>query len=386
MFQSLRICLLLVFCCVPLTVEALTLGAERAEEYLPVLKGKRVGLIVNQTSRVEDQHLVDYLLNKEVDVKKVFAPEHGFRGNYDAGAKVDDVKDVKTGLPIISLYGSNKKPRPEQLKDIDVLIFDIQDVGLRFYTYISTMHLAMEAAADANIEFWVFDRPNPNIAYVDGPLLEKPFQSFVGMHPIPVLHGMTVGELATMIKGEGWLTSLKAPQLRVFLMRNYSGSTEYRLPIPPSPNLPNQQAIYLYPSLCFFEATPISVGRGTDFPFQVFGYPDPKLGEFQFTPRPVLGAASNPKLNGVTAFGLDLRNSDVRGFDLTWFVAAYAQFKHENKAFFQSPDFLDKLAGTDKIRKAIESGQSASELRTLWQQDVQDFLKQRKKYLLYPRL
>ncbi|PAX99867.1 hypothetical protein CKO50_18540 [Pseudoalteromonas sp. HM-SA03] len=385
MFQLLRVCLLLVFCCVPLTVEALTLGAERADEYLPVLKGKRVGLIVNQTSRVDDQHLVDYLLNKKVNVKKVFAPEHGFRGNYDAGAKVDDAKDVKTGLPIISLYGSNKKPKPEQLKDIDVLIFDIQDVGLRFYTYISTMHLAMEAAADANIEFWVFDRPNPNIAYVDGPLLEKPFQSFVGMHPIPVLHGMTVGELATMIKGEGWLTSLTALQLRVFPMRNYSGSTEYRLPIPPSPNLPNQQAIYLYPSLCFFEATPISVGRGTDFPFQVFGYPDPKLGEFQFTPRPVLGAASNPKLNGVTAFGQDLRNSNVRGFDLTWFVAAYTQFKHENKAFFQSPDFLDKLAGTDKIRKAIESGQSALELRKLWQQDVQDFLKQRKKYLLYPR-
>ncbi|ASD66263.1 exo-beta-N-acetylmuramidase NamZ domain-containing protein [Pseudoalteromonas piscicida] len=385
MFQSLRVCLLIIFCCVPLTVEALTLGAERTDEYLPVLKGKRVGLIVNQTSRVEDQHLVDYLFNMGVDVKKVFAPEHGFRGNHDAGAKVDDAQDVKTGLPIISLYGSNKKPKSEQLKDIDVLIFDIQDVGLRFYTYISTMHLAMEAAAEAKIEFWVFDRPNPNIAYVDGPLLEKSFHSFVGMHPIPVLHGMTVGELAAMIKGEGWLTSEKALQLRIFPMRNYSGNTQYRLPIPPSPNLPNQQAIYLYPSLCFFEATPISVGRGTDFPFQVFGYPDPKLGEFQFTPRPVLGAASNPKLNGVTAFGQDLRNSNVRGFDLTWFVAAYGQFKRENKVFFQSPDFLDKLAGTDKIRKAIESGQSASELRQLWQQDVQDFLMQRKKYLLYPR-
>ncbi|WP_242441713.1 exo-beta-N-acetylmuramidase NamZ family protein [Pseudoalteromonas piscicida] len=366
-------------------LEALTLGAERAEEYLPALKGKRVALIVNQTSRVADQHLVDFLLGKGVDIKKVFAPEHGFRGNYDAGAQISDTKDVKTGLPIISLYGSNKKPTFEQLNDIDIIIFDIQDVGLRFYTYISTMHLAMEAAAEANKAFWVFDRPNPNIAYVDGPVLEKPFQSFVGMHPIPVLHGMTVAELAVMITGEGWLNTSNSLSLRIFPMLNYHGKVNYTLPIPPSPNLPNQQSIYLYPSLCFFEATPVSVGRGTEFPFQVFGYANPKLGGFQFTPRPVSGAASNPKLNGVTVYGQDLRSSTLRGFDLSWFVSAYAQFNRNNKTFFQSPNFMDKLAGTDKIRKAIESGKSAAELRKIWAADVQLFIEQRQPYLLYPR-
>ncbi|MEJ6476578.1 DUF1343 domain-containing protein [Pseudoalteromonas piscicida] len=385
MFPLLRAIIYSILCFLPMMLEALTLGAERAEEYLPALKGKRVALIVNQTSRVADQHLVDFLLGKGVDIKKVFAPEHGFRGNYDAGAQISDTKDVKTGLPIISLYGSNKKPTFEQLNDIDIIIFDIQDVGLRFYTYISTMHLAMEAAAEANKAFWVFDRPNPNIAYVDGPVLEKPFQSFVGMHPIPVLHGMTVAELAVMITGEGWLNTSNSLSLRTFPMLNYHGKVNYTLPIPPSPNLPNQQSIYLYPSLCFFEATPVSVGRGTEFPFQVFGYANPKLGGFQFTPRPVSGAASNPKLNGVTVYGQDLRSSTLRGFDLSWFVSAYAQFNRNNKTFFQSPNFMDKLAGTDKIRKAIESGKSAAELRKIWAADVQLFIEQRQPYLLYPR-
>ncbi|GEK09354.1 DUF1343 domain-containing protein [Pseudoalteromonas sp. McH1-7] len=385
MFQSFITLVILIFGFLSFSLNALTLGAERAEDYLSALKGKRVGLIVNQTSRVADHHLVDFLIKQGVDVKKVFAPEHGFRGNQDAGAQVEDERDVKTGLPIISLYGKNKKPKADQLKDIDILIFDIQDVGVRFYTYISTMHLAMEAASDIGIEFWVFDRPNPNLNYIDGPVLEKPFRSFVGMHPIPVLHGMTVGELALMINGEGWLVSNNKLRLRVVSMLQYSSATQYKTPIPPSPNLPNQRAIYLYPSLCFFEATPVSVGRGTDFPFQVFGHSNPKLGKFNFTPKPVIGAASNPKLNGVIAYGEDLRDSSVRGFDLTWFIAAYQQFSHEGVEFFQSPSFMDKLAGTDKVRKAMEAGLTASEIRTLWQQDVQRFIKLREQYLLYPR-
>ncbi|WP_419148297.1 exo-beta-N-acetylmuramidase NamZ family protein [Pseudoalteromonas 'SMAR'] len=365
--------------------EALTLGAERTELYLPELKGKRVGLIVNQTSRVGEQHLVDILLQHNIAVRKIFAPEHGFRGKHDAGALIADGKDKKTGLPIISLYGKNKKPSQQQLDDVDILIFDIQDVGLRFYTYISTMHLAMEAAAEANIEFMVLDRPNPNIAYVDGPVLEPQFRSFVGMHPIPVLHGMTVAELAKMIVAQKWLETEQQLKLTLIPMLGYHDQVEYRLPVPPSPNLPNQQAIYLYPSLCFFEATPVSVGRGTEFPFQVYGHSNPKLGDFAFSPRSIIGAAANPKLKGLTAYGQDLRKSRETGFNLHWFVSAYRVFNQAGVEFFTAANFMDKLAGTDKVRKAMLAGANETQLQQLWHQDVADFLQLRQAYLLYPR-
>ncbi|MCP4061340.1 MAG: DUF1343 domain-containing protein, partial [Pseudoalteromonas sp.] len=247
-------------------------GAAQYKHYLPQLQNKRVGLVVNQTSLVENTHLVDALLTKNITITKIFAPEHGFRGDHDAGAHVKNAVDSKTGIPLISIYGKNKKPSAEALSEVDVIIFDIQDVGVRFYTYISSMHYMMEAAAEQGIEFIVLDRPNPNIAYVDGPILERQFKSFVGMHPIPVLHGMTVGELAKMIKGESWINKAADLKLTVIPVDHYTRSTSYNLPVKPSPNLPNDQSIALYPSLCFFESTPVSIGRGTDFAFQVIGY------------------------------------------------------------------------------------------------------------------
>ncbi|BBN80732.1 hypothetical protein PA25_07170 [Pseudoalteromonas sp. A25] len=342
-------------------------------------------MVVNQTAQTQDGHLLDSLLARGVNVRKVFAPEHGFRGDHDAGAKVDSSKDSKTGLPIVSLYGKNKKPTAEALEDIDIIIFDIQDVGVRFYTYISTMHYVMEAAAENDKQLIVLDRPNPNIAYVDGPILEPEFRSFVGMHPIPVLHGMTVGELAKMINAEGWLSSNKALALSVIPVADYSAAVRYDLPIKPSPNLPNAQAIALYPSLCFFEATPVSVGRGTTMPFQMFGHDKVKLGKFSFTPRPILGAASNPKLNGKVAYGMNLTEVETQGLDLTWFINAYHAFDSKDETFFTHAKFMDKLAGTDKLRLAIESGQSLVEIKKSWQADLAKFERRRQPYLLYAR-
>ncbi|MBD1584032.1 exo-beta-N-acetylmuramidase NamZ family protein [Pseudoalteromonas sp. S16_S37] len=364
---------------------ALQVGAERYEQYLPLLKNQRVALVVNQTAQTQDGHLLDSLLARGVNVRKVFAPEHGFRGDHDAGAKVDSSKDSKTGLPIVSLYGKNKKPTAEALEDIDIIIFDIQDVGVRFYTYISTMHYVMEAAAENEKQLIVLDRPNPNIAYVDGPTLEVEFRSFVGMHPIPVLHGMTVGELARMISAEGWLNTNKALNLKVVSVADYNGKVRYELPIKPSPNLPNAQAISLYPSLCFFEATPVSVGRGTSVPFQVYGHDKVKLGEFSFVPHPIAGAASNPKLNGKVAYGKNLAEVDTEGLDLTWFIDAYHAFARKDEAFFTHPKFMDKLAGTDKLRLAIESGQSLAQIKKSWQADLAKFKRRRQPYLLYAR-
>jgi len=363
--------------------DQISVGAEQTDQYLLRLKGKKIALVVNQTSNVFDQHLVDVLLQKKIDIKMIFAPEHGFRGNRDAGEKFDSSVDTKTGIPLVSLYGKKRKPSLSTLKDVDVIVFDIQDVGVRFYTYISTMHYMMEAAADAGIEFIVLDRPNPNGSFVDGPILEKEFSSFVGMHPIPLLHGMTVGELALMIKGEGWLNSDNKLALTVVKVQNYQRALAYILPIKPSPNLPNRQSIALYPSLAYFEATPISIGRGTAFPFQVIGHDNVKVGDFTFTPVSMPGAASSPKLMNIKVRGEDLRQVDSHGLNLRFILQWYKAFDDRGITFFNSPNFMDKLAGTDKLRKAIIEGQSAEQIKLSWRAGILAFKKDRKPYLLY---
>jgi len=362
---------------------SLVVGAQQYAKYLPQLKNKRVGLVVNQTSTVGQTHLVDALLTKNINITKIFAPEHGFRGDHDAGAHVKNAVDSKTGIPLISIYGKNKKPSQATLADVDVIIFDIQDVGVRFYTYISSMHYMMEAAAEQGIEFLVLDRPNPNIAYVDGPILEPEFKSFVGMHPIPVLHGMTVGELAKMIKGESWINKAPDLKLTVIPVDHYTRKSAYSLPVKPSPNLPNDQAIALYPSLCFFEATPISIGRGTDFAFQVIGYSPIPLGDFSFTPRAIKGAALNPKFKNQTVQGLDLRQANITGLNLTYLINAYTELSKNNISFFERADFMDKLAGTNKLRLAIEAGRSEAQIKQSWQAGLAQFKAQRAPYLLY---
>lgn len=359
-------------------------GAEQIERYLPLLLNKRVGLVVNQTSRVFDTHLVDMLLANNIDITAIFSPEHGFRGNLDAGEKFDSSIDTKTGIPLVSLYGKNKKPSTSSLKNIDVLVFDIQDVGVRYYTYISTMHYIMEAAAENNIKLIILDRPNPNGRFVDGPILEENFRSFVGMHAIPLLHGMTVGELAKMIQGEGWLNTKKTLDLTIVKLKNYQRDMHYDLPIKPSPNLPNAQSIALYASLGFFEATPVSIGRGTHFPFQVIGHHKYHLGNFTFIPISMPGTARKPKLMNSKLTGQDLRLINSHGLDLSYLISWYEIFASANTVFFSSPAFMDKLAGTDKLRKAIILGQSAEQIKKTWQPALQRFKSQRKPYLLYP--
>ena len=362
------------------------LGAERTELYFPLLKNKNVGVIANQTSFIGNVHLIDSLVNAGINVQKAFGPEHGFRGNAADGEKVDHAVDQKTGVQIISLYGSNKKPTPENLEGIDILVFDIQDVGARFYTYISTMSYAMEACAENNIEFLVLDRPNPHGDYVDGPVLEKEFSSFVGLHQIPVVHGMTVGEYAMMANEEGWLKNRVKCKLKVITVKNYTHKMSYTLPIAPSPNLPNQTAIELYPSLCFFEGTIISVGRGTEFPFQVIGHPDFAIGSFAFTPEPIVGVSIQPKHKGETCFGQSLKGfaetvvANDRRLHLNWLIDYYNYFKERDDFF--TPYFV-KLAGTDKLQLQIESGLPEEEIRQSWQQGLIEFKKIRKKYLLY---
>lgn len=367
-------------------------GAANLSAYLPALKGKRVGMVVNQTSVVQNQHLVDLLLSHGVNIRAIFAPEHGFRGDKGAGEVIDSSKDAKTDIEIVSIYGKNKRPTKQVMAELDVIIFDIQDVGVRFYTYISSMHYMMQAAAERGATFIVLDRPNPNIQFVDGPVLQAEFRSFVGMHPIPVLHGLTVGELAKMIVGEGWLSiNAATPQqhgkldLTVVPVTNYSRNDTYSLPIPPSPNLPNDQSIRLYPSLCFFEATPISIGRGTDFPFQVVGYDKRRLsfGHFEFTPRKIPKAAPYPKLEGVLLSGQDLRNTKIQGLELSPFIDWFNAFSATQDDFFERADFMDKLAGTDKLRLAIQAGKSEGEIKQSWQPALARYQQQRKPYLLY---
>jgi uncharacterized protein YbbC (DUF1343 family) len=366
--------------------DSLQIGAARTELYLPtLLEAKGVALVVNQTSTIDSIHLVDSLLSLGVKVKTIFAPEHGFRGQADAGESVADGKDTLTGLPIVSLYGSNKKPRAEQLDSIDIIVFDIQDVGARFYTYISTLHYIMEACAEQGITLIVLDRPNPNGHYVDGPVLDTAYRSFVGMHPVPVVHGMTVGEYAQMINGEGWI-SQKA-ELNVVPCAGYTHQTPYELPIKPSPNLPNMRAIYLYPSLCFFEGTVASVGRGTDTQFQVYGHPADTVGTYTFVPTPMPGA-KYPKHEGDTCRGVSLTHLPADSIrckaqlDLTPLIKFYQAFPQQD-SFFLPNFFFDLLAGSDRLRKQIQSGQSAEAIRESWQEELEAFRQMRQPYLLY---
>lgn len=365
-------------------VPEILVGAEQTNEYLPLLKGKKVGVLVNQTSTIEDQHLVDSLVTLGVDIQMIFAPEHGFRGNEDAGALVEDDIDPSTGIKIYSIYGKNKRPSPELLKKVDIVIFDIQDVGCRFYTYISSMHYMMEACAEAGKEMLVLDRPNPNGMYIDGPVLDMKFKSFVGMHQIPILHGLTVGELAQMINGELWLRNKGNCNLKVIKVKNYDHSMPFSLPIKPSPNLPNDQSILLYPSLCFFEATPVSIGRGTEFPFQVIGYPNHKMGQFEFTPKSTPGAASNPVLKDQLCFGKDLRNEDKGGLQLAYIIDWNNKFKkEEGKSVISKNKWMDLLCGTDQVRLALNEGKTETEIRNDWKVGLDAYKEVRNKYLLY---
>ncbi|MCW8108006.1 DUF1343 domain-containing protein [Alteromonas ponticola] len=364
-------------------VQAITVAAERSDQYLPLLQGKNVGVVVNHTSLVDQQHLVEFLLSKNIKVTKIFSPEHGFKGQASAGEKVKDEVSTLRELPLLSLYGETKKPTPFMLSNVDILIFDIQDVGARFYTYISTMHYVMEAAAEQGIPLVVLDRPNPNGRFVDGPLRDISQQSFVGMHPIPVLHGMTVGELALMIKGEQWIKQAENLILHVIPVANYNKSMAYSLPVPPSPNLPNDTAVRLYPSLCFFEATSVSIGRGTPYPFQLMGHHKVKLGEFIVTPTSQ-PAAISPKLEGQKLFAQDLRASPVHGLQLNFLIQAYQRFNEAGEVFFDRPGFMDKLAGTKALREAIEQGQDEMTIRASWQAELDNFRRQREPYLLYP--
>ncbi|MDQ3073432.1 MAG: DUF1343 domain-containing protein, partial [Bacteroidota bacterium] len=326
------------------------------------------------------------LLALGINVKKVFAPEHGFRGDASAGATVKDGKDSRTGIPLVSLYGKNKKPSKAQLEDVDVVIFDIQDVGARFYTYISTMHYVMEACAENGKTFIVFDRPNPNGHFVDGPVLEQAFSSFVGMHPVPLVHGMTVGEYAQMINGEGWLAGGIKCSLQIIIAEGYTHSTMYSLPVPPSPNLPTMASVYLYPSLGLFEGTNISIGRGTDWPFEVVGRPDFKAGNFTFVPRSIAGKAEDPPHLGDTCRGYKLSAFAIdyimqaREVYLFWVIGFY-QAAPDKSAYFIP--FFDKLAGTDKLRKQIIEGLDEKQIRASWQEGLQAYRKVRSKYLLY---
>ena len=359
-------------------------GAEQPEKYVHLLQNKKVGLVVNHTSLVGDIHLIDFLREQNIDIVKIFAPEHGFRGDAPAGEKIEDGVDSKTGIPVVSLYGDTRKPLPKHLADLDILVFDIQDVGCRFYTYISTLHLIMEACAENNKPIVVFDRPNPNGDYVAGPILKPGFESFVGMHPIALVHGCTVGELAQMIKGEKWLETKKDVELTVIPAANYAHKMAYSLPVAPSPNLPNDLAVRLYPSLCFFEATSISVGRGTDFPFQVLGGPRPELGDFSFTPRSIPNAAINPLNEGKVCYGVDLRQlEEIPPFTLKFFLDFYKKYEKE-KEFLTRERWLNLLAGTDKLIAQIRQGLSETEITESWQPELEDYKRMRKKYLLYP--
>lgn len=359
-------------------------GAERVNEYVPLLKGRRVGLIVNHTALCGKRHLVDTLLSLGVAVKKIFGPEHGFRGNTPAGKKVESSRDSATGLPVISLYGSRKKPTAEDLKDLDILVFDIQDVGARFYTYISTLSLCMEAAAEQGKVFLVLDRPNPNGYYVDGPVLDPSCSSFVGMHPVPIVHGLTVGEYARMVNGEGWLKNGVRCSLKVMPCAGYTHRSRYRPPVPPSPNLNTEESIYLYPSLCLFEGTVMSVGRGTPRPFTVVGHPRWKDAPVSFTPRPIPGMSDSPKFSGQTCYGYDLSQYalqvlKIRGrVEIFWLLDAYKALGGD---FFT--DYFDKLAGTPRLRQQIVQGIPEDEIRRSWQADLEKFMTIRKKYLLY---
>lgn len=359
-------------------------GADQPDLYLSKLKGKKLALVVNQTSRIGDQHLVDYLLEKKITIKQIFAPEHGFRGEAGAGELIDNSKDRETGIPIISIYGKNRKASKEQLSGIDIVIFDIQDVGCRFYTYISTLHYMMEACAENNITLLILDRPNPNGDYFDGPILKPAFKSFVGMDPIPVVHGCTIGELAQMINGEKWLANGVKVKLEIIKVVNYTHLTKYEPPVRPSPNLPNYLSVRLYPSLCFFEATSVSVGRGTQFPFQVLGFPDKSFGTFSFTPKSLKGMELNPLQKDKKCFGDDFRElKEVPQFTLSYFIDWIHKFKNKDE-FLTRSQWFNQLMGNDQVLKLILEGKGEVEIRKSWEKELADYGAIRQKYLLYP--
>lgn len=363
-------------------------GADRLEELFPLLENKRISLVVNQTSLVQNVHLLDTLYNKGMHITQVFAPEHGFRGDADAGEFIKNGKDYRTQVPIISLYGKNKKPQPSQLQQTDIMIFDIQDVGARFYTYISTMFYVMQACAENNKELIILDRPNP-CDYVDGPVLDMKYKSFVGILPIPILHGCTIGELAQMINGEGWLgNNLQCP-LKVITIEDWKHGQPYSLPVKPSPNLPNDQAIALYPSLCPFEGTSISVGRGTDSPFQIIGSPTTKNLKFRFMPHPMKGSDKHPLHQDTYCYGLNLSSEKniPKGFSLQYVIQFYNYFqnltKHAEKEFFTRPHWFDLLMGTNQVRLDILKNKTEEQIRSAWQKKLNQYKEIRKKYLLY---
>ena len=365
--------------------ERIIVGAERTKEYFPILKNKRIAVFSNHTGMVGNKHTLDVLLENKINVVAIFSPEHGFRGNADAGEHVSSSVDEKTGVPILSLYDGNLgRPSEANMRKFDILVVDIQDVGLRFYTYYASMVRLMDACAEYNRKMLILDRPNPNGFYVDGPILDMKYKSGVGWLPIPVVHGMTLGELALMTNGERWLPASRVCDLTVIPCKNYTHQTKYRLPIPPSPNLPDMKSIYLYPSTCLFEATPVSLGRGTDKPFQVYGHPNMKGYDFSFTPRSIPGAKNPPQLDRL-CYGVDLSgktDEEIRekGIDLSYLIDAYRNMNLDDH-FFRS--FFEQLIGTDYVRKMIKEGKSADEIKLMWKDDVEKFKEQRKPYLLY---
>lgn len=356
-------------------------GADQIGTFYKSLLGKRIALVVNHTSLIGKTHLADSLKSLGVNIVKIFGPEHGFRGNAADGEHVNDSVDVKTGIALVSLYGKNRKPTSQQLDDVDVVIFDIQDVGTRFYTYISTMHYVMEACAESGKKVMILDRPNPN-DFVDGPMNEKPFQSFVAMHPIPIAHGLTVGELALMINGESWLTNKLKCEVEIVKLKNWKHGQTYELPVGPSPNLPNNQAIRLYPSICLFEGTVISVARGTTFPFQAIGNPELKGFTFTFTPVTIKGVAVKPPHENKLCYGIDLRSeTPPRKISLSYLLTMYQAYPDKEK-FFNS--YFDVLAATPKLKQQILQGMTEDQIRESWKSDLAVYQNMRKKYLLYP--
>lgn len=360
-------------------------GAEQTNDYLPILKNKRIAIFSNHTGMVGNKHLLDVLLENKINVVAIFSPEHGFRGNVDAGEHVSSSVDQKTGVPILSLYdGQLGKPSEDSMRKFDLLIVDIQDVGLRFYTYYASMVRLMDACAEYNRKMLILDRPNPNGHYVDGPILDMKYKSGVGWLPIPVVHGMTLGELALMVNGERWLPASRICDVTVIKCKNYTHQTMYQLPIPPSPNLPNMKAVYLYPSICYFEATPVSLGRGTQLPFQVYGHPNMTGYNYSFTPQSTSGAKNPPQLgrlcHGVNLSALSEEEIRKKGVDLSYLIDAYRNLNMDD--YFFRP-FFERLIGTDYVRKMIEQGKDADEIKAMWKEDVEKFKVQRRPYLLY---
>ena len=357
-------------------------GAAQWRSFIKILEQENVGVVAHQASLVNpNTHLIDTLLSLKVNIKKVFAPEHGFRGDADAGEIVADQKDLKTGLPILSLYGSNKKPSKESLEGLSIMLFDLQDVGVRFYTYLSTLHYVMEACAENGIPLIILDRPNPNAHFTDGPVLEEDCKSFVGMHPVPIVYGMTIGEYAKMINGERWLTEGIQCDLKIIPIKNYTHQTTYEIPLRPSPNLPNAHSIALYPSLCLLEPTVISVGRGTEMQFQIYGHPELPQTNFSFTPRPNYGS-KNPKLKDQLCHGVDLRNFErPKKIELQWLIQAHRDFP--DKAHFFKKGFY-RIAGNKRLQKQLAQGMNEQQIRKTWEKDLNKFREIRKKYLIYP--